>query len=49
MSPTVLLRKRKIYVENAIKPALALLADRKYDETSVLLAGKANELFASAN
>ena len=24
--------KRKHYVENAIKPALALLADRKYDE-----------------
>jgi aerotaxis receptor len=40
--------KRKNYVENAIKPALALLADRKYDETSVLLAGKASELFASA-
>jgi aerotaxis receptor len=40
--------KRKNYVENAIKPALALLADRKYDEAGALLAGKANELFALA-
>ncbi|QWG22356.1 MCP four helix bundle domain-containing protein [Bradyrhizobium sediminis] len=40
--------KRKNYVENAIKPALALLADRKYDEASGLLAGKASELFALA-
>ena len=40
--------KRKNYVENAIKPALALLADRKYDEASALLAGKAGELFALA-
>jgi PAS domain S-box-containing protein len=40
--------KRKNYVENAIKPALALLADRKYDEAAALLAGKASELFASA-
>ena len=40
--------KRKNYVENAIKPALALLADRKYDEASSLLAGKASELFALA-
>ena len=40
--------KRKNYVENAIKPALALLADRKYDEASTLLAGKASELFALA-
>jgi aerotaxis receptor len=40
--------KRKDYVENAIKPALALLADRKYDETGALLAGKASGLFASA-
>jgi PAS domain S-box-containing protein len=40
--------KRKNYVENAIKPALALLADRKYDEAGALLAGKAGELFALA-
>jgi PAS domain S-box-containing protein len=40
--------KRKNYVESAIKPALALLADRKYDEASTLLAGKASELFALA-
>jgi aerotaxis receptor len=40
--------KRKNYVENGIKPALALLADRKYDEAGALLAGKANEAFASA-
>jgi aerotaxis receptor len=40
--------KRKNYVDNAIKPALALLADRKYDEAGALLAGKASELFASA-
>jgi hypothetical protein len=40
--------KRKNYVENAIKPALALLADRKFDEAGALLAGKASELFAAA-
>ncbi|QWG15877.1 MCP four helix bundle domain-containing protein [Bradyrhizobium sediminis] len=40
--------KRKNYVESAIRPALALLADRKYDEASTLLAGKASELFALA-
>ena len=40
--------KRKSYVENAIRPALALLADRKYDEAGALLAGKASELFGSA-
>ena len=40
--------KRKSYVENAIKPALALLADRKYDEAGTLLAGKGSELFGSA-
>jgi aerotaxis receptor len=39
---------RKNYVENAIQPALALLADRKYDEAAVLLAGKASEAFGSA-
>ena len=40
--------KRKNYVENAIRPGLALLADRKYDELGALLAGKAGELFALA-
>ncbi|MFH1340922.1 MAG: methyl-accepting chemotaxis protein [Pseudomonadota bacterium] len=40
--------RRKDYVENAIRPALALLADRKYDEASALLAGRAGELFALA-
>jgi aerotaxis receptor len=40
--------KRKIYVDNAIKPALALLSERKYDEAGALLAGKAGELFAAA-
>jgi aerotaxis receptor len=39
---------RKNYVESAVRPALALLADRKYDEAAVLLAGKASEAFASA-
>jgi aerotaxis receptor len=40
--------KRKSYVESAIKPGLALLADRKYDELGTLLAGKARELFGFA-
>jgi PAS domain S-box-containing protein len=40
--------KRKNYVENAIKPALALLADRKHDEAATLLAGKANGFYALA-
>ena len=40
--------KRKSYVDNAIKPALALLADGKYDEASTLLAGKASEVFGLA-
>ena len=40
--------RRKNYVENAVRPALALLADRKYDEAAVLLAGKASEAFGSA-
>jgi len=40
--------KRKNYVEGAIKPGLALLADRKYDELGTLLAGKAKELFGLA-
>jgi len=40
--------KRKNYVEKALKPGLALLADRKYDELDALLAGTANQLFALA-
>ena len=40
--------RRKNYVENAVRPALALLADRKFDEAAVLLAGKASEAFGSA-
>jgi len=40
--------KRKNYVEKAMKPGLALLADRKYDELDALLAGTANQLFALA-
>ena len=40
--------KRKNYVDKAIKPGLALLADRKYDELDTLLAGSANQLFALA-
>ncbi len=40
--------KRKSYVDNAIKPALALLAGGKYDEAGTLLAGKASEVFGLA-
>jgi aerotaxis receptor len=40
--------KRKDYVEKAMKPGLALLADRKFSELDLLLAGTANELFARA-
>lgn len=39
---------RKNYVENAVRPALALLAERKYDETGNVLAGRGAELFALA-
>jgi aerotaxis receptor len=39
------LPNRKNYLEIGIKPGIALLADRKYDEVGTLLAGKANELF----
>jgi PAS domain S-box-containing protein len=41
--------KRMAYVEQGLKPGLALLADRKYDELATLLAGKARELFEFAN
>ena len=40
--------KRKRYVADAIKPALAMLGERKYDQAGVMLAGKASEIFASA-
>jgi PAS domain S-box-containing protein len=40
--------RRKDYVENAVKPGLALLAERKYDELGNLLAGKGGELFGLA-
>ncbi|QDM21125.1 PAS domain S-box protein [Tardiphaga sp. vice352] len=40
--------KRKSYVEGAVKPALTLLADRKFEEAANLLAGRANELYALA-
>jgi PAS domain S-box-containing protein len=36
---------RKNYIEKAINPGLALLAERKYDELGILLAGTANGLF----
>ncbi|MBX9650985.1 MAG: MCP four helix bundle domain-containing protein, partial [Xanthobacteraceae bacterium] len=36
---------RNNYLENGIKPGIALLADRRYDEVGALLAGKASELF----
>jgi aerotaxis receptor len=36
---------RSNYLENGIKPGIALLADRKYDEVGALMAGKASELF----
>jgi aerotaxis receptor len=40
--------KRKVYVENAIKPSLVLLGERKSDELGVLLATKGAELFDAA-
>jgi aerotaxis receptor len=40
--------KRKNYLDGAVKPALAMLGERKYDEAGALLAGKASEIFASA-
>ncbi|WP_273729501.1 MCP four helix bundle domain-containing protein, partial [Brucella gallinifaecis] len=40
--------KRKNYADNAVKPALALLGERKFDEANLLLAGKAGEFFAAA-
>ncbi len=40
--------KRKDYVENALKPGLGLLADRKYAELDVLLSGPASKLYRLA-
>ncbi len=40
--------QRKLYVDNAVKPTLALIGDKKFDEANRLLAGKAGELFAAA-
>ena len=40
--------KRMSYLENGIKPGLALLAGHKYDELATLLAGKAKEVFDPA-
>ena len=37
--------KRVNYVEKGLKPGLALLAERKYDELGVLIAGPARELY----
>ena len=37
--------RRMNYVEKGLKPGLALLADRKYDELVTLLAGPARELY----
>ena len=40
--------KRKEYVEQGLKPGLALLVDRKYDELNAHVTGAAARLFASA-
>ncbi|HET7885352.1 MAG TPA: methyl-accepting chemotaxis protein [Bradyrhizobium sp.] len=40
--------KRATYLDGAVKPALALIADNKFDEANRSLAGKAGELFAAA-
>jgi aerotaxis receptor len=40
--------ERKKYLDDAVKPALGMLVERKYDEAGALLAGKAGEIFASA-
>jgi aerotaxis receptor len=37
--------KRVAYVEKGLKPGLALLADRRYEELGVLIAGPARELY----
>jgi methyl-accepting chemotaxis protein len=40
--------KRTEYVQKGVKAGLAMLADRKYDELSDLMAGQAAKLFADA-
>jgi PAS domain S-box-containing protein len=40
--------KRVDYVEHALKPALVMLAERKYDELAVHMTRKGDELFAAA-
>ncbi|KYG23719.1 chemotaxis protein [Bradyrhizobium sp. AT1] len=40
--------KRMNYVEQGLKPALSLAAERKYEELAVLLAGRARELYEAA-
>ncbi len=40
--------KRKEYVEQGLKPGLALLAERKFDELNTHMTGTAARLFASA-
>jgi len=42
------LPKRMAYVEKGLKPGLAMLADRKYDELGAHMAGPAAQLFADA-
>jgi PAS domain S-box-containing protein len=41
-------QKRMDLVENGMKPGLALLAERKYDELAAHLTGKVNPLFTAA-
>lgn len=40
--------KRVNYVEQGLKPALSLSAERKYEELAILLAGRARELYEAA-
>ncbi|WIW45595.1 methyl-accepting chemotaxis protein [Bradyrhizobium sp. 62B] len=40
--------KRVKYVEQGLKPALSLAAERKYDELAAVLAGQARELYEAA-
>ncbi|RXH22687.1 chemotaxis protein [Bradyrhizobium nanningense] len=40
--------KRANYVEQGLKPALSLSAERKYEELAALLAGRARELYEAA-
>lgn len=40
--------KRSAYVERGLKPALAMLAERKFDDLSIHMAGTAADLFQAA-